>query len=463
MDRLTLPTPTLTLLELPIDILHTVCSLLTPSEARLFRLTCKAVGSVADCHAFPELSISVRPGDFAMLRHFANHPVFYKCVKSLVYFTTKLRPEVYSYEEVEADMMIGIKADQDRRARHTSSQRALLPPPIYTHQDIERIYRNYYKAHKHETYFLAENQDIFVLRDVIPKFVALRHVKVSGAWQYRDRDVQPWTSFKPILSLVRDSLEPVALRQIGSVMFPLLLPLDGLGPRLRTLDLGQAGWSFLLHLEDASILSKMTNLCANLTVFHMRLESASERSLWGDGIDVPRCKATIQKGNVRRLLRSMKHLESLHIGFMGFKEDTGEYPATMSDIIPREMHWTELRDILLCSVEAPRQQLVDFIRLHSSTLETIELVDIRLMASSWHAFVPQLRELVADMSLDAIKIWGHIHGEAEAVDADGYILKEDWLFLEFSVSQHDLSQYILDGDPPNPTEAWRARGAWAVD
>lgn len=64
-------------------------------------------------------------------------------------------------------------------------------------------------------------------------------------------------------------------------------------------------------------------------------------------------------------------------------------------------------------IEAPRQEIEDFIRLRSSTLKEIELEDMRFVNTCWHAFIPQLRKIAKKMLLEYIVLMGLVEGETE--------------------------------------------------
>lgn len=107
----------------------------------------------------------------------------------------------------------------------------------------------------------------------------------------------------------------------------------------------------------------------------------------------------------------MRHLETLSIEFTFTSEDHHAFAATLRDMISADTQWEKLRGLTLRVVEAPRHQLVDLIRRHSSTLETIQLKDVRLIRSSWQVFIPQLREIAGKIpKLEDILVMAFVPG-----------------------------------------------------
>lgn len=110
----------------------------------------------------------------------------------------------------------------------------------------------------------------------------------------------------------------------------------------------------------------------------------------------------------------MTKLQTLAIGFMGYGTGTSFRPAALSELIPEGMRWDYLQQFNFSCIEATRQEIVDFIRRQSSTVKRIHLKDMHLLRQSWHVFLPQLRALAEEMSLDEVIVSGQVSGTAES-------------------------------------------------
>lgn len=443
-------------LEFPNEIIYMISSLLTAKQARAFRRTCKGVKAVADGFAFPELTFNLfHHDDFDMLRHFANHPVFAGRVQSLVYVTKILDPRALFYIDFIAQKKHSCYTEvpsymHSNTSRYEVGAKPSMTSPCWQNiysQHNKSAYNKYIKAQNIQAGFLENNQDISVLRDVVPKFVSLRHITVSAGNQFRSDSI----------STPSIQLSPQALRQTSSVLLPLL----ELGRKLKSLCLGDVHWSGLARLlEDESIIGKSAHMCANLTTFKLVVETRSEGSVDPDDVDARQCKATMRKGNLRRLLKSMEHLESLVIRFthikMGADLDGDEYPAALSHLVPSGMHWHNLQDLWLENVEAPRKRLTAFIRLHAGTLRTIRLSSTRLIESSWHEFVADLRKLAKETtSLAEISLEGEVVGESEEPDMAEEHVEELYDFGsadDIGALGREISNYIMGRNVSNPMD-----------
>lgn len=448
------------ILDMPPDILHLVCEYLDPKHARTLRLTCRKIGAVADCYAFPELTFYLHHDDFEMLRYFANHIVFSRHVKSLIYIVETLKPRCMNYKkfvsaknEEEAmyrNVLSSLKSDPDSIRRLSAFHQT------HSNKTMREKYHEYTKIHQLQCNILDNSTDFAVLRDVIPKFYNLRCIVVSALNSFRP--------FKPARTpfdggLVRavDHIKPRGLRQVASILMPLI----ELPTRLQAMYLGELDWSFLCQLEDATRLASMMDVCRNLTTFELILDTGVNNQ---DevGLYVSRCKSIIQKGHLRQLISSMTKLEVLSISFNFFDEETEEYPASFSDLVPQGMHWENLKDITFRVVEATRQELEDFIQRHGSTISTIEFRDLRLIKSSWFVFVPRLRDLAEDMFLDRIMLEGYVQGESEDEILPTEAKEERFDFGDHRVGGESMSDgienYIVWGDGPNPLDEYRLDG-----
>lgn len=445
------------LAKLPPEILHVVGSHLDEKDARVLRLTCTRIGDVASCYAFPTLTFYLHPGDFEMLQYFANHSIISRNVKSLVYFTDMLPEKRLSFKKFVAQ-----KKHQD--GMYYKYTRNIQPPaararrpaqqPKYTEAEFQAAYDDYVDAHSRQTAMLANGDDFRFLRDIIPNFTALTDMMVSAGNHYREGQ-WPRTPFEPLFVKADDQLEPTACRHIGS----LLLPLVGLGPRLRDLTVGAVAPSFVSQFEDPVKFSQMVDICRNLTTLDLTIDTGmnedNEVGIWVD-----ECKAIFRTGVMRRLLGAMTNLVSLTIHFTFIDERTEDYPARFGDLVSKDAHWAHLEHVRFDVIEAPRQDLVDFIGRHTSTLRSIEIRSLRLIESSWHVFLPQLRELADDMFLDNIEFTGYVHGETERADLDPELREEHFDFGEPEVSEpvqlsEDITDYIIWGQGPNPLDAYR--------
>lgn len=444
--------------QLPPEILHTTCSFLDDNDARLLRQTCKNITAVAGCYAFPQLTFYLHPGDFDMLRYFANHDIFAKNVRSLVYITDILRPKRVSFRKFLVRVM---NRDEKwietmrSRARTTTwtGTRSKLPHqrPTDVKQQLRDIYDEYVEIHERQVKLLAGGEDFAVLKDVVPKFSRLRNITVSADYSFPEMK-ECWTPFQQILVPATDVLDPKACRQAAS----LLLPLVGLSPRLRSLCLGEIHWSFFDRLHDPLRFTQMAEICRNLTMLNVYIDSSklthnAVPNYTNDGA------RTVRQGDVRRLLEAMPKLESLTVGFTPTDELDATCPARLEDLVSTTTHWPYLRHLSFDTIEAPRQDLIDFFTRHSRTLRTIELRDLNLIRSSWRVFLPQMQKLAEDMFLDNILIAGYGSGEAEEHTIASEPREELFYFNDpLDPSTPCLSDYITDyiisGQGPNPLD-----------
>lgn len=451
-----MPPPITNLAELPPEVLHAVGAFLTEKEARALRLTCKRIEAVANCYAFQHLTFYLHHGDFDMLRYFANHETFSKYVRSLIYVTDTLAERRLSLKK-----FIHNKTTSDKfwyetlRAIVRPEARSRLPleRPDYTPADFEAVYQKYLDAHARQTDILATSQDFALFRDIIPKFTGLRDIMVSAEWFRECR----WgrTPFDAIFVQAQDELRPSACRHVAS----LLLPLVDQSPSLQSLCVGTVHWSFVRQLEEPPRLSQLSHICRNLTTFDIMIDTGVSH-IEGVGIWVTQCKNTVRKGHIRSLIESMPNLVSLTVGFTFSNQEEELYPATFGDLISENAHWQHLRNVKFDVLEASRQELVDFFRRHSSTLRTIELKELRLIQSSWHVFLPQLRELADDMFLDDILLTGFVQGEDEDEDTPPDIRDERYDLGDpgRSGSSHlaeEITDYIIWGEGPSPLDPYR--------
>ena len=453
------------LTDLPPELIHLIFTCLDVKDVRRSRLSCRTLKAIAASHAFPELSFYLHPSDFEMLRHFADHPEYARNVRSVVYGCDVLKPRCLSFKKFVIQKQDTDNINWDIKQWQHKQYKKPGPPPPLPQKDsdefLQEAYERYKQTHDQQTRIIAEGRDFSVLKSVIPQFSNLKDITVSADHCFREGENHK-TPFNGLLVHAYDFLEPAGCRQAGSVLMALVgLPT---GHHLRSLRLGTIDWSFLEQLQEPSRLDHMVEICRNLSTFELYLDTGANPDAsweWDDvGTHMTECRAAVQKGGLRRLLGSMTELEVLTVGFTYPNETSGLYPATLGDLVPEGMHWQSLREFRFNLVEATRQEVVDFVRRHSSTVTHIYLQDLRLLRSSWLVFLPELRDLGEEMFLDDVLISGTVYGETEGKGPlEGTLTGEVelWELGNPDISggpclADEISNYIIWGDCENPLE-----------
>ncbi|KUI71902.1 hypothetical protein VM1G_07512 [Cytospora mali] len=408
-----------TLREIPVELIHLICSFLNVRDVRRLRLTCRKVGAVAASYALAELVFYLHHGDFEMLRYFADHPEYSGHVKSLAYSVKVLEMQSLSFGDFAEQ-----KLQHDRDLWYNRPVFDMDHEPREDSEEfLQGAYQRYRQVHDPQTRIVAERLDATTLQEVIPKFRNLKSVMVLQGeqfkldWSFFVRGCKmPKTPFDNLLVPVINYPGRACCHHMDSLLLPLrTLPTN----QLRTLRLGEIDWSFFKKLQDSSRLDQMVEICRNLTTFDLCVYTRTATARDGDeGFYAARCKAALRKGGLRRLLGSMTRLEILNISFTYNRFETmfrseAIYPAALSDIVPEDMCWKNLRKFKFDRVEGTRQEWVGFILRHSSTVSRFHLQSPRLVRSSWVFFVEDLRLLATTISLENMEISGDVYGERE--------------------------------------------------
>ncbi|ROW15582.1 hypothetical protein VPNG_02164 [Cytospora leucostoma] len=338
------------LTDLPPEVIDHVCTFLDLKDIRTF-------------HAAP----------------FANHPVYSRCVTTLVYKSDVLKPQRLSFEEFVAQ-----QREINRQKPVTASQ----PPQQDSGDFLREAFERYKHVHHQQSHILAEQLDFTILQEVVPRFSKLQCIVVSA----RDCSPEDGISIKPFDDLLvcpGDHLKPYGSRHVSS----LLQPLSPLGQ---------------------TRLSSYAEICRNLTSFeqHLDVGADSDGLLDNDGSQMIRYKAAVGKGSLRRLLGSTTELQVLRLGFT-CADSQDLNPAAISDFLPEDMHWKNLQSFVFQGVESTRQDMVDFVRRHGSNVTSFHLHNFRLVRSSWLVFIPELRNLARENSLGNVWLSGTMYGEVE--------------------------------------------------
>lgn len=367
-----------------------------------------------------------------MLRHFAAHPILSRHVKTLVYLPGMVDPD-FQYTETEFSNLLSDHSDA---------------------KTIERWYGKYLEASKNQQTILDEELDVALFQEIMPKFQNLTSVIITttAGWPLWRKEHRPHR--KPL-----NKLETCIGGKSGARRYPMaiLFPLTGLPTYLRYLE---------LRIVDSAVLSDafvdiIVHISSNLRTFDMALKTdetgytdmdSSHSESPGD------CRPFVASGNFRRLLASMPQLENLSIAIgvpASAPTAMNQYPMTLDDLFGGE-RWRNLKSLRLCTFETTRRQLLEFMRRHSATLQSVSLAYVNLAESSWMVLLPELQVLIREsMKLEEFSLYGRLSGRAETFPYDREAFTLHVNVESFHGFDKRLTRYLLDGEGTNPLESYK--------
>ncbi|KAK3953838.1 hypothetical protein QBC32DRAFT_337961 [Pseudoneurospora amorphoporcata] len=439
----------LTLLDLPPEILHHVCSHLPLKSVRSFRLTNRLLGEIGACHALPELIFYLHTTDFAALRSIASHPIYPRYVRSLIYGcdilpTPRLNLKQYVHECRRME-----KRRAKMHARHACDEANRPPKPL---SEVKESYREYKRVHQAQEEITSNDLDYQILKEVVGKMTNLQEVMVSSDFEFRlgsltssshggrhygggsgtknDALRNCRTPFDKLDCLT--SLDGEKGQEGVRHLRAILMAVKEAGIELKSLCAGLIHWSFFNEALGYFGFHSMGNLLTNLTRFELLvlpgpsqdpedLQHADAIAMNNMSIDVMdeifRCQGLMRTGVIRKLVSGMPNLEVLSIGFMDHAEDNDFiFPARLQDVIPLDHTFPNLESLKLEGLETERQELTDFVVRHKDSLMKLELRDMRLVTTSWRKLLPELRYELKTELMEEVSIYGMALGMGEEDD-----------------------------------------------
>lgn len=454
------------------EILDNICSFLQfKDDVSDFRLVSRKFNDVGARHAFRKLDVYLFIRDFAMLRTLVNHPVYHKYVRSLEYVVDMLplhhlNMELYTskiFPERDSDLFrllyaVAVRADSvalrefDDRVIERKNEMAVTS------------YRLYEVMFAWQALTLKNGHDFEELRELLPKFANLQDVTLAGDDEYRE-DYCGYQLAGRRSGSFGSQLEPLFQdddKDIGRCpdqyqwrhADALLQALKGCSGTLKSLRVGRLNFTFLLQLESLN-LCHSPQICGNLTRFEFTinvalLEGVEEFSKPTDHHVLrsrAECDRITSAGAVRALLKAMPNLTDLRLEFYTCKaeiEDPENFYVSFGDIIEPAFTWEKLRNVKLGHVKASRQQFVDFVKLHTATLDVLVMIELELLESSWLVFLPQLRHAIDETGTRVLLSGDAIGKDEEDGQVEKWYLGDPDTFYPDDDDREPLADDVAD-------------------
>ncbi|KAI0863579.1 hypothetical protein F4860DRAFT_468833 [Xylaria cubensis] len=415
----------------PPEILYVVCSLLDVDDILNFRLVNKLFADIGAAYMLPEVTFYMHQEEFDRLRTISLHPILSKHVSSVTYFAEVLDSPKVSWRE--------FVRDHKSKMRWNGKLRKLNLTP----GQLMAEYNKYSKEVDVQAKLMLTEKDQDLLKEALPRFPKLEALTMSSGnlfyeGRYRTQRKKPFADI--LRSGYMTGSHPEGKRPLDA----LLLANANSPCALKTLRAGSLHWRFFKRSERD--LARMFRPLANLTSIELsvNVDPADERI--HEGNSLRKCQRLLAKGSIRKILKSMPHLECLYVEILNLECDQQEKGACLKDIIEVGFHWPNLKELVLGGIVGDREEFMKFFLPHKDTLQKLCLRDVTLATTSWGKFLPDIRR---NLRLEEACICGDIYGQNEdedihntwatALELPGL---EYWDLSVPEVGSHDMRQSI---------------------
>ncbi|KAI0458037.1 hypothetical protein F5B21DRAFT_461070 [Xylaria acuta] len=418
--------------KIPPEIIYVVCSLLDVDDILNFRLVNKLFADIGAAYMLPEVTFYMHKEEFDRLEAISLHPIFSKHVSSLTYFAETLDSPKVPWREFVRD--------------HKSNMRwnGKLRKLNLTPGQLMAEYKKYSDAVDEQDLLMLAKKDVDLLKEVLARFPKLGALTMSAGnlfYEGRYRTLRR----KPFADVLRSGYMS-GIHPEGKRPLDALLLANAHSPcALTTLRAGSLHWRFFKRSERD--LARMFRPLANLTSIELsvNVDPADERIQEGNSLR--KCQRLLAKGAIRKILKSMPHLECLYVEILNLECDQQEKGACLKDVIELGFHWPNLKELVLGGIVGDRTDFMKVLLPHKDTLQKLCLRDVTLANTSWRRFLPDIRE---NLRLEEACICGDIYGQCEdeahmheswsnPLEPDGV---EYWDLSVPEVGSHDMRQSI---------------------
>ncbi|KAH8162388.1 hypothetical protein CIB48_g5839 [Xylaria polymorpha] len=392
--------------KIPPEIIYLFCSLLDVDDILNFRLVNKLFADIGAAYMLPEVTFYMHQEEFKRLEEISLHPIFSKHVSSLTYFAETLDSPKVSWRE--------FVRDHKTKMRWNGKLRKLNLTP----GQLMGEYKKYSDAVDEQDRLMIEKRDTDLLKEVLPRFPKLAALTMSAGNFYYEGRYRTQRK-KPFADVLRSGFMS-GIHPEGKRPLDALLVANAHSPcALTTLRAGSLHWRFFKRSERD--LARMFKPLANLTSIELtvNVDPADERI--HEGNSLRKCQRLLAKGAIRKILKSMPHLECMYVEILNLECDQQEKGACLKDVIEPGFHWPNLKQLVLGGIVGERTEFVKALLPHKDTLRRLCLRDVTLASTSWRKFLPDIRK---HLHLEEACICGDIYGLCED-EAD---MQESWGF-----------------------------------
>ncbi|KAL9622682.1 MAG: hypothetical protein Q9160_002992 [Pyrenula sp. 1 TL-2023] len=408
----------------PPEVLHLICDILSPKEVKEVRLACRSLAAVASQYFVPTVTFNSSSESLERLKKIAHHPLFSQYVVNLVY-EAHLLPKVHN-SQCYKSMLLSNKmrtvnepepppddasAREFRLYQRTMNKFATECGLSKTQLDMQ--YTKYKVMRDSQQQLLENKEDKEVLLDALPRFPRLKSIKFDNLGRCRHVLSQRYCDqFKGIDGFPPPG-DPANVRVVPQVLH-LLKAMCKSKAALKSFDLGAVSPQLFAKLKSAGreLLKKKLTKFESITLSFKADQEIAD--LLHELVPENAYELFDEKDYLRDFLASNRDLEDLQISFL----DCPMHIALKMANVMGTHHWPKLQSLSLMSINTTDNDLLAFLRRHSSTLSIVRFGFTVLTKGNWPDTIDEIQELFWGSCITTFKFWGYLltKSPSETVD-----------------------------------------------
>lgn len=409
--------------ELPVELLHWVCSYLEPPEVQIFRLVCRVFNAVGEEYLLEEVKLYFNLPSTQKITEIGQSSRLSKYPRSLVFQTDSL-PLEYNYSQwneqrrdphlpdgywldhmpdVEEQHRLNRGTERDQRMANRISRSIpqtidSIRRPALPRKELEEAYEHYRRLVREEGTILAEG---ILLRSLVTIFEACRnldHVVINRGECMREGVPRNVAAYFP--SLVGPSFheEGIGVAINSTQALQVFKAADEVSRKIRKLELGPISFQLFVSISDPnpgvhSQPEKMEG-CVEYVLQHLESLRMTMMSFMDDPHGAEYEINNLHDNNLRNCLSACQNLTELDLTLVHLHD---EYPAIKLRFAIGQIIWPHLRKLKISHLLTGQDEFVDLLLRHRNTLESLGLREIFLTDGTWveclNAFIGKLENI----------------------------------------------------------------------
>lgn len=369
------------ILDLPVEILHHICTLIGHSEVQTFRLTCHLFGEIGAEHVLPELNLAYKRDSFERAVAISQHGLISKGIRALFFEIDRLRKYAdytkWYQDHIEfSDMKEEIPVGRELDEWQSEHER---PKCTHTEAQLSSAYARYLQLCEDQDRLHADGFDRESLTTIFRNCPQMHHITVNGDHGVRIQTRVAHRAFKDALVCPFTTVQG---DQIGvHELTAILLAARDADITLRSLQAGDISHKFLVQDETITIniravMYQVHYLVLVLGQYLCISDDESENEQFGIDYDAERAVLEdLEGGALLRFTCSAPNLKVLSIT----RPLVGDLDSQISlKRIVGGFTWHCLTRIALERFTTTVEDLIAFLNRHKEKLEYIALAEVHI-------------------------------------------------------------------------------------
>ena len=259
-----------------------------------------------------------------------------------------------------------------------------LPRHSYTKKQLDEEWAQYQRLYKGQRDLCRQGCGIQELQEAMTRLPKLNELRMS---MENNLEIQS--------DYLREAFSACLIRPFGAgsrrhppgvpQLRSILVSAQNAGVRFRTFECANVSWK--LFRRSQKDLKAFAAVLSQVRRFRLELSMGIDDTGNEMGIELEECREFLRNRRFRDLISQANDIEHLDIKL---EWSTLVYGVELANLVGDRI-WPRLTSVVLSSIEATEDHLIQFLERHRTTLRDLHLDEIHLASGEWNSALTRIR------------------------------------------------------------------------